>query len=191
MRDCRPESAAVTPPSNSRNHIQRGIDGRTPRGIRASHAAARIRPVTTPIGTQPRINVNSTPIPATTMSLVPAHRSWMTVRPGTGRSSTTGLRVWRRLVGAVTTHRLPLSGAVASAPSCRCRMRGHKSSSPVKSCEMTTTVSPALRRRSSSSRSSPRALAPSSPAKGSSRIRARGERASSAGQHDAAHLSAA
>ena len=35
-----PAKAAVTPPSISRNHSQRGIDGRTPRGIRASRATA-------------------------------------------------------------------------------------------------------------------------------------------------------
>ena len=83
-------------------------------------------------------------------------------------------------------------------PSARCQhavlqMQGARAQvlEPEKSCEITTTVSPALRRRSSSSRSSPRWLGGVEPGQRlveDERARRAGQQP---GQHHAAHLAAA
>ena len=78
---------------------------------------------------------------------MPAHSSWIGEVPGTGRSSTTGRGpAGRSFAGHVTS--LGRAAAGSSTPSRRCRVRGHSSSSPTKSCEITTTVRPVSRRRS-------------------------------------------
>lgn len=48
-----PANAAVTPPSTSSTHSQRGMVGNTPRGMRASLAAITMSSATAAIGTQP------------------------------------------------------------------------------------------------------------------------------------------
>ena len=82
-------------------------------------------------------------------------------------------------------------GTDSSAPSRKCRVRGHRSSSPAKSCEMTTTVRPRSRRRSSSSRSRPRWLAASRPRQRLVEDQRPRRTRQQSGQHHAAHLATA
>src|SRR5581483_10507127 len=98
-----PATAALTPTITSTIHSQRGTDGTTPRGIRASHIPATASAALSPIATQPGKNVNSNEMPNTTSSFVPAHSSCIGELPGTGRNNTTGrLRRARRFAGAAT-----------------------------------------------------------------------------------------
>jgi hypothetical protein len=141
-----PANVAVIPTITSRAGSQRGNDGSAPRGIRASHTPAASNAAISPIVTHPGDSVNNAETPKATSSLVPAHSSWMTERPGTGRSRTTGRR-GRRLRscvggGAGSSLTRAATSVGSSRPSRRCSVRGHSSSSPLKSCEITTTVRP-------------------------------------------------
>ena len=73
---------------------------------------------------------------------------------------------------------LPPSRPACSTPPRRSNVCGQRPSRPAKSCDITTTVRPCSRRNSSSRRTRPLWVTASSPASGSSRISALGERAS-------------
>ena len=127
------------------------------------------------------VDVNSSEIPKTTISFVPAQARGRRSAQAPGAAAHGA----RRAAGSGASpagsqsRRRGRADAGSSRPSRRCRMRGHSSSSPAKSCEMTTTVSPGHGADPRASRTRPRWLAASSPASGSSRISTRGERASS------------
>jgi len=73
-----------------------------------------------PIGTQPGLERQITPMPATTMSSAGTQPVDDAVA-GTGRNSTTGSDAWTSARGVTTA---PAAVGAVNAPSCRCNVSG-------------------------------------------------------------------